>query len=442
MFFHNTRYKAFKLYDGSPAPKGGILAASGLPEGQFLERFTGKRADEHPYLKRRFFDPQLYLSSLDADLAPEKVTRLATYPWFGETNIPRFDKALHGNMTKWMAKYGEALRKSWTREVPTGEMAIASATREAIKLQLRLGCSAIILPTPLIHDRTYGYDHAAQWLDGGLEACKHFKTVLPVFATVAIRDSLLHNIKTDKDPLLRSITDQISSREHLAGAYMLVETNDEDVYSCESLDTVRAIFRIIDDLTRGAGLRIVVNYLGTLGAVTTALGAEVWSTGYYLSQRRFKLSDFNKKPSGASQYPRYHSLQLGGDIGIQRDLAVVRSIGLLDQVLTPTPLSTSINNVLRSDLPVSAAGPGWDYAPQNIATAGAHYLTCMHRLGEAMIAFKSPDHVNNVEVWLERAACLAEAIRAAPIENARATEVRHQSVWLKAFREWREYASR
>jgi hypothetical protein len=441
MFYHNAKY-TFALSRGTPAEgQGGIIAASAMPEGQLRTRVQKRDFQKkYTHLGRRLFDPQLYLAGLDPHLAPTVVPDLASYPWFGVAGIPRFDAALHGKLKVWEDQYSRALLQGWSRMPPSGADAIAAAARSAVAFQLEIGCNGIILPTPLVSDLTRGYEEAILWLDAGLAACAERRVALPIYATVAIRDSLLQHWAVEQHPVLRAVGDQVSSREALAGAYLVVETMDEDVYSIESQDTVRGIFRLIDDLVRGAGLQVITNYMGTLGAVATAVGAEIWSSGYYLSQRRLKLSDLHKKPEGASAYPRYHSLVLAGDIGIATDLSAIREANLLEHVLTPTAVAEPLHEALRSGRAITAAGPEWQYARQNITAASAHYNTCAQRLGAELVAKCRAKKIDFVQQWLESAAKWATEVRGAKIENTRATEVNHQSVWLAVFKEWRSYS--
>ena len=82
MFYYNAKY-AFALPGQAPAAiAGGIIAASAMPAGQLVRRDFRK----YPYLQHRLFDPQMYLSSLDPNVARKSVVNLASGP--GSVPVP------------------------------------------------------------------------------------------------------------------------------------------------------------------------------------------------------------------------------------------------------------------------------------------------------------------------------------------------------------------
>jgi hypothetical protein len=227
----------------------------------------------------------------------------------------------------------------------------------------------------------------------------------------------------------------LAARDELAGAYFVVEQAGEEGYVCTNKDTLLAILIMVDDLTRGAGKRAIVNYLGTFGPITTAAGASVFSTGYYLSQRRLKLSDFEDKDSRA--YPRYLSLRLAGDIGIEDDLATSYST-LGPAVFTDTPVARGLHRAIEQRIPTSRV-PEWEYRQQNINTAAAHYNWAMVSVGNNLLAVQASAKRQVAYRWLRAAAREAEALRQAGIDRSH-SDLSHQQVWLRAFEEWIEYA--
>ena len=106
----------------------------------------------------------------------------------------------------------------------------------------------IILPGPLTTIATQQYATETTWIDAGLEACKALKVGIPILATVAISDSVLRGVDPTQNPLLQTITNQLSARGELAGAYILPELASESGYVCTSRDTLLCILLLIDDL--------------------------------------------------------------------------------------------------------------------------------------------------------------------------------------------------
>lgn len=435
MFYHNTKYK-FPLWSGSPEDcAGGIIAASAMP----LEQLRGREFAEQPYLQHRLFDPQLYLALLDAGSAPSAVYNLASYPWFGAPTHERFDKKRHKTLKGYKDLVRPGRIAQWPRSVPSDPSQISQAARSAVELQVELGCESIILPSPLVDPGVATFSQGTAWIDAGLTACSDLGVRIPIFATLAICDSVVEMRPALENTFIGALTEQIAAREGLSGAYVVIETRNGDAYSFGSGDVAQSLIVIVDDLVRGAGRKVIVNYAGSFGAVLAAVGADIWSSGYYLSQRRLKTTDFTTKPGG-SQRPRYFSLPLAGDIGLEKDLDEVVKAKLLTKIITPSPTATPLHAALRSGKKVADV-PGWEYQPR-VAAAGAHYNACMVQLGAELEALAPNQRCDFIESWLGNSVSVAQDLRSAKIPETRATELTHQSTWLNAFQAWRKRSGR
>lgn len=400
-----------------------------MPAGQLVRRDFRK----YGYLQHRLLDPQLYLSSLDPKVATKSVVNLASWPWFCGTAVPEYDSDTHASVKNWKDIHAGTLLQSWNNCVPKDPQQIRDAARVAIKTQIELGCEMIILPGPLTTLATQQFAAEIEWIDAGLEACKSLKVGLPVLATVAISDSVLRGVDATQNPLLQTITNQLSARGELAGAYILPELASESGYVCTSRDTLLSLLMLIDDLVRGAGKTALVNYVGTFGAVASAAGASIWSSGYYRGQRRLKLADFEDQEGRA--LPRYHSLKLAGDIGLQTDIE--RSYAQFDnRILTDTKDGLSLIQALASG---SYPPPEWGYTQSNIAAAGGHYNEIAYRLGQ--ISTQSPSkRIETINRWLEGAVMWSSNLQKIGITASSQTELTHQGVWLEALKLWRTHA--
>jgi hypothetical protein len=194
-----------------------------------------------------------------------------------------------------------------------------------------------------------------------------------------------------------------------------------------------SLLLLIDDLVRGAAKMAVVNYVGTFGAVASAAGASIWSSGYYRGQRRLKLADFEDQEGRAM--PRYHSVKLAGDIGLQSDVQTAYD-QFGDRILIDTKDGHSLIQALSSR---TYPPPEWQYSQSNIAAAGGHYTEIAYRLGQ--IATQSPAaRIETVQRWLEGAVLWSGNLQQIGIVSSGQTEITHQSVWLNAFQAWRSYA--
>jgi hypothetical protein len=432
MFYHNTRYR-FKLAEQSPTDiAGGIIAASAMPRPQLMRRSI----KSHSYLQHRLFDPQLYLADINPLVAAENVIKLGTYPWFRCAHEEFVSGEVIGGLRKWKDDQAPQLIKSWPGQVASSDEDIASSVRTAIQMQLALGCEAIILPSPMT--RVPGqYADEARWIDAGLSTCSELRVAVPVFATVAIADTALRQMQPSQNPFLQIVTAQIASRPSLSGAYFVIAQESEDGYVCKNPDTLLSLLILVDDITRGAGREAIVNYMGTFGAVTFGIGARIWSTGFYRSQRRLRTSDMDD--SEGRTYPRYYSAPLLGDIGVDEDLAIVARDPEVVRALVNTEASAKLNAVLVNRGQVGEV-PEWEYRMTNTTAAIAHYNAQMSALGIQLEGVEPSNRVEVVHRMLRRAESLASRVRDVLTRGRRITghtDVTHQTIWRQVFETWR-----
>jgi len=429
MFYYNAKY-AFALPGQAPtAIAGGIISAAAMPAGQLPRRSFRK----FPYLQHRLFDPQVYLANLDPHVAATTVVNLASWPWFCPGAVPDYDSDAHTSLKNWKNLYGNTLLQSWRGCAHTDAQMIADACLAAIRSQLELGCEMVILPGPLTSLATQHFVSETEWIDAGIEACKALKVSQPVLATVAISDSVLRGVDPTQNPLLHTISNQVSARAELAGVYLLPEMASENGYVCTSRDTLLSMLLLIDDFVRGAGKRVVLNYVGTFGAVASAAGASVWSSGYYRGQRRLRLADFEDQIGRAM--PRYHSPRLAGDIGLEHDIEeAYKQYG--DRLLIDTKDGSTLTRALASGTYPPAE---WAYAQSNVTAAAGHYVEVAYRLGQ--LATQSHEkRIETVQRWLEGAVQWVGNLQKIGIAGSAQTELTHQGVWLEAFANWRAQA--
>lgn len=439
MFFHNTRYH-FKLAEQSPDLAGGIVGASAMIRPQLVQRIR-KSVREYPYLQHRLFDPQLYLSDIDPNVASGVVTKLATYPWFRCAHDEYVSDAHPGGVARWKEEQAAKLLAAWPRQAASSPADIDACARAAVEFQLAFGCEKILLPSPLTHvPGTYAME--AQWIDAGLAVCRALRVTMPIYATVALSDIALRQQNPRSSPFLQAIAAQIAARTPLAGAYLVVaQESIDDGYNCKVTDTLLSILLLTDDLVRGAGKDVIVNYMGTFGALATAAGASIWASGYYRSQRRLRLSDMDDQMG--RQYPRYFSVGMLGDVGVEEDLDLVAAHAVRDRVLTDSPTAAALNKVLRAG-GRTADVPEWEYSMTNIAAASAHYNTVMHLLGHALHSLSSERRIEVVNRVLVHAEGVAAQVTQALTANGRKlspqAELITAGVWRRVFEEWRQSA--
>lgn len=427
MYFVNLRLW-FKVPSLRTPISGSIIAASAISAVELKRR----EFVDHAHLGRRLLDPQLYMARLDSATDEKTVAKLASYPWFHGGSVPAYDSGQYSGLKDWKAKHDAFLVSRWTREIPRGGAELRRSARAAVEFQLSINCESIILAAPLttIADQTLAAE--TDWLDAGLEACSELRVGRPIFATIALSEPVLY-VPPLQNPVIHSLTNIVSTRPELAGAYIVLEQMDPSRYFWNSKDPLMSLLVLVDDLHRGAGKTVIVNYVGTFGLVAAAVGADVWSSGYYLMQRRFSL-----KGETGRAHPRYHSLSLAGDIGLKSDLGRIQRMGLLDNFMTPTTADSVLRAALSAGLGPERV-PEWAYKQSNIGAARQHYLEIAADSGAMMQGLSVKQRVEWVQAWLKGAVERAELLRGSGITEP-FTNTEHQRVWLDVFEEWRRYA--
>jgi hypothetical protein len=429
MYYYCAKMSAFKL----PAlvqdvPAGGVIAASAMTCGT-LERRTFM---SHPHLVHRVLDPQLYLATLDPANAANTIFKLGTYNWFG-TEVPTYSSDIHGTHASFKDLHKEGILESWSRTVPNTDSEILELVKNCLQFQIDLGCDMLVGPAPLTNQAlTFALE--IKYLDALCIAANQLKTRLPVFATLAITDTLLQNIDPLKNVLLQTIADQISARSEISGLYLVPEQSAETGYVCMSEDVLYSILVLIDDIAKGARKRLIVNYLGSFGPVIAAVGGEIWTSGYYRSQRRMRLADQIEMEGRA--YPRFFSHALAGDIGVEKDLPALHGEKVFTRIFSRTLASRSLFQALNAGT-VSA---DWEYKIGNIWPASAHYNDVMVKFSGFLDSHSMSGKIQAIQDWLERSCDAAEALKKLDVD-ATHTDVRHQKIWLSAFQKWMKYSA-
>jgi hypothetical protein len=430
MFYQCARY--FMELPGSidPGIGGGIIAALARPR-MGVVRKQRKLTRDYPWLHHRLFDPQLYLADLPS--TAKHVPNLATYPWFGVRN-PVFKESEH--IPKWMQRYDGELREEWK----TKKIDAPNAVSEALELQMRFGAEKLIIPGPLTTIVSNDFQHELVFIDEAIRYAKRSLFQQPLlYATVAITDTVLRGVAADKNPLLRTISDQIAARDELAGAYIVIEqsTDSGHCYNCE--EGCLALLMLTDELTRGAKKDVIINYAGMFGAACMAAGASIWSSGHYRSQRRLRLAD--EEDSRGTTLPRFYSLRLAGDIGLEDNLELVYRSSLKSWIFAPdTRASKPLLEALRQGKSVGELAE-WSYTTGNKPEPQKHYYELCVFVDRFLEQMSQSKRLRAVQHWLEQSVKLATKLKQLDgFEKGSHTDVSHQEIWLNAFSKWREIA--
>ncbi len=369
-------------------------------------------------------DPQLYLAGLSAHTCGQKCANLVGYPWFDRHDVAPYDS---GKITQ--NEYRDQVRgkidELW-KGLPNRDEDIATAVDEAIHYQLSVGCSEIVLPSPLTIDPGSDYSTEVHWLDLGLKRARALAPDLRALATVAVSDICTFSADPDSNRLLETILDHVTAREP-QGVYIVIEQRIDPGYYISSLHTLRTLLRLVGEM-QGAGVeRIVVSWVGLAGYLSLAAGAHGWASGWYRSERRLKLDDF-RDDSGGRAAPAFYSHRLCGEVHTD-DLDRIRDADLLSLIEEDTPWANDLFRALRAGKKAKTVEQWTNHA------ARSHFNSVVIRETDSLLRLPLPSRVEYVKNWLRTAADIADKISKADIQHDRTT-VDHQATWRKAFDLW------
>jgi hypothetical protein len=416
-FFASTRYQ-MKL--DVPGVDGALIFASGIARHE-LER---RDFDKYDHTGRRLLDPQLYLSGLDVAKAGKTCTKLSSYGWF-DGQAHTYDSASE-KQSEWRKSAAKRVKKSWTGSLPRNNATIEDRVRLCVDVQHSLGCEAIILPTPLIATPSNDFAVQLAWLDAGLELAARLAPGVPRIATVAISDTCVRGVDPWSSSFLDTLLDQISARG-VEGAYVVIEQASHDQIYESNINTLGTLVRLVRDFRAAGVARVVVPLAGVAGMLGVAVGAEVWSTGWYRSERRVRLPDFEESDEQKMSIPTYYSHPLAGDIHLKTDLDTINSGGLLKLVADETPASRGLLRALRAGQVVASVAE-WEARRSNVTAAKEHFVSALVRETGTMRALPVAQRLDAAKRWLDNAIQVAVKVSALGDFHDR-TALGHQRAW-------------
>lgn len=410
-------------------PDGSILTASSMPMHQLERR---KKLGGYPHLRRRLFDPQLYLAGLDANQSPSACAKMSSYPWFGVDGLQKYSSGQQ-QQGQWMTVTEQKIPTLWPGRPIDEEAIVQAMVEECITFQKRFGCQAIILPSPLTTDPHTNYDLELLWLDAGLEYVRTQGVDLPVFASIALSDLCLYYTEPTQSRFLDMVLDTVSARG-VDGVYLVLEQSREQGETRHS-STTRALWSILHLVhlfSQEADLRVAVNFLGHFGLVCEAAGAEIWASNWYKSNYRLRLAD---KIKGGRTVPSYWSFPAAVDVHLKADFDKLNQAGLLSQIADRTEASNGLLLAASSGSSCSSV-PDWRYSESNVAAAKEHFLRSSIRAANNLAGYQGQKRLDFVEQWLGQAVEHAQTIEDILGKSA-ATSTKHVRAWADAFMSYR-----
>jgi hypothetical protein len=403
---------------------GGVIMPANVSYHSVSHRSLEKK---YPHLRRRLLDPQMYLSELNAASCRKACANLASYGWFPLTRQFPFDSSAQ-TQSEWRKAVAQSIETAWTGRVPTGANEIDDCIRNCLTVQQQLGVEALILPAPLTQDINSSFVDELEWLERGLLLSHAIAPDLPAYASIALSDVVLRGPEPLANPLLNIVLDQLTARG-IRGAYIVPIMASEDSYYFTHPHTVGALFRLCNGLKAGGVERLLVSFAGTAGLVCLAAGADGWTTGWYRSQRRMRLSDFEIVEGRV--VPAYYSHPLGGEVHMESDLDRAVAGGFLSRLEDDTQASNGLLRALRAGRRVATV-PEWRYGLGNKTASTEHFLIACSRETARFAALSDAALQGETTGWLQAAYALSADLQRIGPFNPR-TAVNHQHGWLQAF---------
>ena len=412
---------------------GFVFQASAIPRHQLVRR----KLHKSPQLNcKRFFDPQLYLAGLDANESSGACAKLATYSWFGIDGLKEYDSKQQ-KQSEWKEELEKMIADIWKSSPPKASADlefVSQVVADCINFQMQIGCTGLILPTPLIYDPGTNLSEELLWLDIGLDFVKKFNIDLPIYATIAISDVCLRYSDPTENSLLDLILDSVSARE-AQGVYLVIEQSSEANEARQIVNTrvLRSALHLTHSFKKYAGLKVGVNFFGVFGLVLEAVGADFWATGWYKSLYRLRIAD---KISRGRAFPLFWSQSAILDIHLEQDFDKISDSELFERVATKTPASQHLVDAAKY-IRVREI-PAWEHSISNITAAQDHFFQAISQAEIDQSRFSDVERLDFVEnMWLKPATNMESQISAILGPNKK-TRTEHVQAWYDAFRLFRQ----
>jgi hypothetical protein len=303
-----------------------------------------------------------------------------------------------------------------------------------------VGTPIIVLPSPLTRDPHSEYGQELEWLDAGLQAVRNLKPEVPIFATVAISDTCLQFTPAAVNPLLASIMDAVGARE-VDGVYIVLEQATESDFGrhCTASATLRPLLEMVRIFTADCGKRVGVSYAGAFGLACLGAGAEFWSSGWYKSSYRLRLTEGEAEGFAV---PSYWCTQAAIDIHLAEEFDMLVAGGRLPSIEDVTAASELLLRAARLGRSSNAVVP-WQYRKSNIVAADEHFLLAMQKATARLVGLSPAARIAAIDEWLRSAEALAAELAAVIDDRLRGTKQKrktrteHVTAWRAAVESYR-----
>lgn len=390
MFILNLGYKwTLASVDGL---RGVAMAASANPIPRVQREHPG---DFH----RVLFDPQLYLAGLRVEHRTKVCARLAGYPWFGVEGVRSFESATQ-KRRDWDAAMRVHVASAWPGQVPDD---VDRAALQAVEFQVERGCTAILLPTPLVDEREDEGASIGTWIDSGISAAQELEVAQPLLATVAVSEKALNEGAFESGGILEALVDQVTARSDLDGVYIVVGQTGGLANAFEIHDNVaRGYFYLTHHFAEAGVQQIILNYADLAGLVSVGLGATGFASAPSGSLRILQLDAF-KDEGGGIAVPWFYSHATASEYQTETHLNVLTAHRLLRRIADETDASAPLMDALRRGYTAGTL-PAWAESQNNLTAAHLHYVQRMVAVGSSLRRKKRKnERREEILDWMESA---------------------------------------
>ena len=420
MFLLNVGYK-WNWASNLDEVRGVVYLAS----GNDAQRMSRKSIPEY---NRSMFDPQLYLSGLDASRCSKVCARLASYPWFGVAGAPDFDSG-ESRRSEWTTQMREHVVEHWANALPEDETDVYNACFDCIEQQLDLSCTHLILPSPLMTEREDEAEVAATWLDQSIAAANEWEVGQPVLATVALHESTLNDRAFEANGYLDTVVDQITSRDGIDGVYVVI-MQAQSAHPFETLSPVNRAYLYLSQAFSEHFATVIVNFADIFGLVCLAGSATSVATGQSYALRRLCAEMIDS--GGGRPLPHFYSHPSIWEPFTERDLDVCVANNCVPRVRDVTRISSPLMDELARGGSASNL-PAWAEQQSNLAAATHHFLLRVLSEISEVTSMSIPDRIDRVNQWLESAIARQSNIRRRFGEEQIKGKMAPADEWLEIF---------
>jgi len=237
-----------------------------------------------------------------------------------------------------------------------------------------------------------------------------------LLATVPVAETMLTETAFENGGYLESLVDQVTARDGVAGAYILVDRASARHPFQAGINVLRAYLRLCVAFSIAApSAEVLVNGVGTWGLPCVALGASGICVGPSQPGRRIASSGLQEQ-GGRGGVPRLYSHQLIAELTTEEQLSAAIDAGLLDVLRDETAHSEPLFQ--RIDAGGTAKDvQSWAATQNNRSASSNHYLACVHREYLALRAMPSNRaRQNHISRWLATAELGCDKLRRAGVE--------------------------